>query len=133
MITQKQVDTVMDMLAKGEHLLDALKRAEISRPSAWYNHLASDPALSEMYTRVREANWQVIGDQFLALADDTSIEPNSRRIMVDARKWLLSKVLPKQYGERLTVDSTVKHTADDMSNDELAAIAAQARKKQQAG
>ena len=130
-ITQDQIDTVLDRLSKGDNLLKACERAEIESPTRWYGLLSSDSALADTYARAREASWQVLGEQFLALADDESIEPNSRRIRVDARKWILSKVLPKQYGDRITVDATMRKAADEMSNDELAAIAAQARKKAQ--
>ena len=30
------------------------------------------------------------------------------RIQVDARKWILSKMNPKKYGDKIEVDSTIK-------------------------
>jgi hypothetical protein len=35
------------------------------------------------------------------LADDESIPVESRRIRVDARKWAISKMAPKKYGDRI--------------------------------
>ena len=38
-------------------------------------------------------------EDVLSIAD-TTLEPHDRRIRVDTRKWLLSKVLPKVFGGR---------------------------------
>jgi hypothetical protein len=40
-----------------------------------------------------------------------------RRLQIDARKWILSKALPKVYSERLAVDS--KHLVVDENNKEI--------------
>lgn len=42
-------------------------------------------------------------EEVLTIADHTSIDPHDRRIRVDTRKWLLSKDLPKVYGDKVTV------------------------------
>lgn len=37
----------------------------------------------------------------LDIADTIAEDANSRRVRVDARKWYLSKLAPKRYGDRL--------------------------------
>ncbi len=37
----------------------------------------------------------------MEIADDLSEDSNSRRVRIDTRKWLLSKMAPKRYGDRL--------------------------------
>jgi len=46
-----------------------------------------------------------------------------RRLQIDTRRWLLSKWNPMKYGEKATVDLTTHRTADEMTDDELIAIA----------
>ena len=47
-----------------------------------------------------------------------------RLLEVEADKWRASKLVPKVYGDKLTLDATVTKRAEDMTDDELAAIAA---------
>jgi hypothetical protein len=74
---------------------------------------------SARYTRAREAGYQYMADELVEISDDGSndwIERNDEdnkgyeangehlqrsRLRVDTRKWLLSKALPKIYGDRL--------------------------------
>ena len=48
-------------------------------------------------------------DEILSIADDEKLDPHDRRIRVDSRKWLLSKVLPKIYGDKVDVSGLIKH------------------------
>jgi hypothetical protein len=66
------------------------------------------------YTRARQLLAERWADEVLDLADlppstlsDGRIDTgavNHQRLMVDSRKWLLSKVLPKVYGDKVAVD-----------------------------
>jgi hypothetical protein len=52
----------------------------------------------------REARAMLVerwADEIVAIADDEMIEPNSRRVRVDTRKWLMSKLAPHRYGDKL--------------------------------
>jgi hypothetical protein len=42
-------------------------------------------------------------DEILSIADDAEFDPHDRRFRVDTRKWLLSKVLPTVYGDKLAI------------------------------
>jgi hypothetical protein len=71
------------------------------------------------YSRAREVGFHVIADQLLAIADDGRDDHTERRrengdieitlnpvnvtrsrLRCDTRRWLLSKMLPKHYGDR---------------------------------
>jgi hypothetical protein len=60
-----------------------------------------------MYTRAREQQYQRWAEEILEISDDDTLDPNARRVRVDTRKWLLSKLLPKQYGDKIDVNTTV--------------------------
>ena len=66
--------------------------------------LGKYPEFSEQYTRAREAQAESHADQIVEIADDDKIDPNHKRIMVDARKWVASKLKPKRYGDKLDLE-----------------------------
>jgi hypothetical protein len=49
--------------------------------------------------------WERLGfkwaDQIIEIADDERLEPNDRRVKIDARKWVLSKLAAKRFGDKL--------------------------------
>lgn len=53
------------------------------------------------YARAREAGYQCMADEILEISDDKEGDPSRDRLRVDTRKWLLSKCLPKIYGDKL--------------------------------
>jgi hypothetical protein len=70
---------------------------------------------AEQYARARKAQAELLADELLDIADDGSNDfmetkhgpvvdqenINRSRLRVDTRKWYLSKVLPKIYGDKL--------------------------------
>jgi hypothetical protein len=72
-----------------------------------------DPALAESYTRARETLIERMASDTLAIADapvgstehgtTDSGAVQKQRLQVDTRKWLLSKLAPKRYGDKLTL------------------------------
>ena len=75
---------------------------------------SQDPDLSEQYAKAREALIDGIADDILTIADEdpgiviTSGATDSgavahQRLRVDTRKWLLSKLAPKRYGDRVEI------------------------------
>jgi len=77
---------------------------------------------SENYARARASQAEVMFDELLDIADDSSQDTiigrrgpeenkewtNRSRLKVDTRKWYLSKVLPKKFGEKLDLTSDGK-------------------------
>lgn len=51
-----------------------------------------------------------MAEEILAISDDPNEDPQSRRVRVDARKWLMSKWAPKKYGDKLEVEQTGDQT-----------------------
>lgn len=55
------------------------------------------------HTRAREIQALAWAEEILEIADDKEIDHERRRAMLDTRKWLVSKVLRKVYGDKLEV------------------------------
>lgn len=78
---------------------------------------------TKRYARACEIRADNIFDDILSIADDNSRDTYTdangvertdndviqrSRLMVDARKWVLSKMQPKKYGDKLDIDANVK-------------------------
>lgn len=79
--------------------------------------LAENKAFQDQYARAREVQADSWADDILDIADDgrndtyTDSEGNERtnqdviarsRLRVDTRKWLMARMAPKKYGDRVT-------------------------------
>lgn len=82
-----------------------------------------DTALSDRYTRAKEAQADFMADEILDIADDGTNDWMERhdkdggnagyqingehvqrsRLRIESRKWLASKLKPKKYGEKTTI------------------------------
>ena len=73
---------------------------------------------ADHYAAARRLGYEKRADELLEIADDSSadwidtgngnrvfdsVHVNRARLMIDTRKWLLSKMLPKVYGDHVTV------------------------------
>ena len=70
-----------------------------------------DPALAAQYACARADLIERMADDILEIADKPpldAVEGAAARLRVDTRKWLLSKIAAKRYGDRVEVEATVK-------------------------
>jgi hypothetical protein len=98
------VDLICSRLAIGESLNRICKAADMPAMSTVFGWLSKHPGFLEKYTRAREAQAESHADQLVEIADNPDIDANHKRIMVDARKWVASKLKPKRYGDKLDLD-----------------------------
>ena len=123
-------DAILSDIAAGEAAHRALTDHGIPRKQ-FYALLAKDDDAGNRYARAKQAGLEVLADEIIEIADDgrndlwmdedgKRIEANDviarSRLRVDSRKWLLSKLAPKKYGDRL--DTT--HSGPDGGPVELA-------------
>lgn len=118
---QSIADTICTELAKGRSLRSVC-RDDGMPPESTVRQWALDDreGFAAQYARAREIGYHSMADELLEIADDgrndyiTGEDPvptlNSEhiqrsRLRVDTRKWMLSKVLPKVYGDKLDVTS----------------------------
>ena len=68
--------------------------------------------LKKQYASAREIGYILMAEDVIDIADNSAVAAGAPdpRLRVETRKWLLSKVLPKIYGDKQTVDG--KFTVD---------------------
>jgi hypothetical protein len=105
------VDTIAALLADGITLI-AVSRLPGMPSERTMRTWALDPQhpFSPKYARGRELGYHKMADQLVEIADGTGIDANDKRIRVDTRKWLLSKALPKIYGDKLDLNARLAMT-----------------------
>lgn len=103
---QAIADTICEEIADGRSLRSICKDEGMPAKSTVFKWLAAVTAFADQYARAREAQADSLADDILDISDNKSLEPNDRRIRIEARKWLAGKQRPKVYGDA----TTLKHT-----------------------
>ena len=109
---QEKAAAVIELMHSGLSMRQACIQADITQQS-FLRRVEADPALAEKYAGAREALIDKLADELLTIADAPvgSTESGStdsgavqkQRLQVDTRKWLLSKLAPRKYGEKVTL------------------------------
>ena len=87
-----------------------------------YEWLILYPEFSDNYARAKERQADLIFEDIISISDDSSqdekdtefgIKENTEftsrsRLKIDARKWVLSKLQPKKYGDKLDLSTNGK-------------------------
>jgi hypothetical protein len=123
MYSQEKADAICARLAQGESLNAICKDDDMPAEStvrAWA--LDNVGGFSAKYARAREIGYEVHADKIIDLADECRIGTKRTtkvtgevetvegdmversRLQIDARKWMLSKMLPKKYGDKLDLN-----------------------------
>jgi hypothetical protein len=109
--TKDKGDRICKHLADGKSLTFACADVGIQYETCmrWAERLSD---FQERLTRARRTGLMCIADGLIDLAQDDLRDHHHKRLEIDTRKWLLSKFLPQQFGERRTVDmhQTVEDT-----------------------
>ena len=122
--TDKDKDNIFEYVCqeieKGRALRNVLKDENMPSTSTFYQWLDNDEVKAKQYARATEVRADIIFDDILAIADentnDTSINENGievvnndviqrSRLRIDARKWVLSKLNPKKFGDKTDITS----------------------------
>ncbi len=115
---REQFNRICDLIARGKSLRKAAKATARKFPDGirteggfrhWVRSQDVEGKLATQYACAREDQADYLADEIVDLADDEKIPADSRRIRVDARKWVASKLRPKQYGDKLALGG-----ADDL-------------------
>jgi len=105
-----QIREVLERLANGESLRSISKQPKMPKPSTFLLWVGKDAVLAEHYARAREAGMDAIGEEIIEIVDQATPDTAQRdRLRFDARRWYLSKLAPKKYGDK------VDHTSSDGS------------------
>lgn len=105
--TRKAADAICKRLGEGESLASIARTKGMPARTTILNWVSNDvDGFADKYARARDAGLDVVADDVLRIADDVSGDSQRDRLRVDARKWYLSKIAPKRYGDKVTTELT---------------------------
>ena len=107
--------SIFEDISKGMSLRKACKNIGIPRIT-FYDWIDREQRFTDLYTRARQ---QGIEARFESIEEDYSEEPQRdpetgkidpawvqlQRLKIDSKKWELSKLAPKKYGDKIDVTS----------------------------
>lgn len=124
-MTPEVVAEICARIADGETVRQICKDDHMPAASNVYMAIARDAVFQEQYAKAREAQLNRWEDELLEISDDGTndwIEREGKdgqiayvvngeavarsRLRADTRKWIMSKRLPKKYGDRQAVEHT---------------------------
>lgn len=100
-------NAVCRAISKGDSVKAACKAAGI-RPSRLHEWTREDSVLASIYARAREQQAHSLAERAIAVSrraygrDTAGVQ--AARLEVDTLKWYVSKIAPRLYGERLTIE-----------------------------
>jgi hypothetical protein len=126
--TQKLAAEMCYRITEGQSVREICNDPEMPSMSAFFRWLNEKPEFKEQYAIAKELGAEALFADILSIADDGSNDYMEKldkdgnaigyqvngealgrsRLRVDARKWYLSKVLPKVYGDKVTQEITGK-------------------------
>ncbi len=132
--SQKDIDKIFDYVCleieKGRALRNVLKDENMPSTSTFYQWLENNTDKAKQYARATEVRADIIFDDILSIADentnDTFVNDNGievvnndviqrSRLRIDARKWVLSKLNPKKYGDKIQTEHSGEITTNVIS------------------
>lgn len=123
---EEAIKDVLEHVSKGgsvNSIIQKSSRDVIPSWPTWQEWVNEDDDLAKRYARAREDRAELIFEEILQIADDstndfTGIDAGNgmildqkfdyehvqrSRLRVDARKWMLGKMSPKKFGDKLDV------------------------------
>ncbi|MGQ0285847.1 terminase small subunit [Pasteurellaceae bacterium 22721_9_1] len=100
---QEVADDICMLLAQGESLRKICERPSMPNKSTVIRWLKENSEFCDQYARAREMQADSLLDEMLDIADCATPEDvQVAKLRVDSRKWYITKVAPKKYGDRVT-------------------------------
>lgn len=119
---RKFKEIIKEIETKGQSLTKATKKIGLNKKT-FDDMIQKDSVLLNQYVRATEARADLIAERMVRnshnrandfyIDSEGNLKPNPvavqrDRLILDTDKWLLSKLMPKKYGDRLTLDGEVK-------------------------
>jgi hypothetical protein len=114
---QQKINKVLTQMRDGNSLRQAAEMAGVARQT-FLDWVDKDEELSGHYAQARAAMIDKIADDIMTIADEELIPTGEgkvdnamvqkQRLRVETRKWLLSKLAHKKYGDKLELSGDDK-------------------------
>ncbi len=109
---QAQADKICELMVKGKNLKEICSMNSMPSMPCVLSWLSKVSEFATTYARSREIMLDNYGtDEIIDLADNAALTAeaiNKARLQIDTRKWVMSKLLPRKYGDNAVLTHTGK-------------------------
>lgn len=90
-------------VAGGESLAKVCEDDGYPTRTTVYEWMRDSPQFSNNYAIAKEGYADVVFEDMMGISDNPELDPQRARLMIDTRKWVLGRIKPKKYGDKLAV------------------------------
>ncbi|MGJ3354654.1 ubiquitin carboxyl-hydrolase [Providencia sp. Je.9.19] len=119
-------DDICALIADGESLRSVCKKKGMPNKTKIMRWLRENTDFRDQYAKAMESRADAVFEELFDIADDVAEEPaaiSKAKLRIDTRKWALSRMSPKKYGDKITTELTGKDGGAiqyaDITNEEL--------------
>lgn len=106
--SQELADEICSQLSGGKSLRSVCLQESMPSARTVFSWLRDKPDFLQQYEKSKEESSDALADEMIDIADDQEEDAQSRRVRIDTRKWIASKLKPKKYGDKL--DAKIEHS-----------------------
>ena len=103
MLTKQLTTAILTLISEGSSVRNACYDNGV-KPTTFLTAVRKDGKLAEQYARARDmcADWHFDGiwDDIDAV-ERGDLDPQAARVAIDAKKWILARMRPDAYGDRV--------------------------------
>lgn len=104
--TEEVGNRICERLVGGETLRQICADPEMPSHPAVYNWIDRFPSFAAQYARARAAATEAMLEDMLEIADKEGLDPQEKRVRIDTRKWAMSKLNGRRYGDKVGLEHT---------------------------
>jgi hypothetical protein len=140
--TEELADLICERLSIGESMRSIARDEDMPAMSTLFKWLRVHPGFTEQYDRAKVESADAMSEDCLDISDNIdgapvmvdgvplvvegeivktidSVSVQHAKLKVDTRKWLMSKMKPKKYGDKITTEHTGNIGLTDLTEEEL--------------
>ena len=103
---EEWIKKILGAMEEGKGLKTVCDELKFWR-TTFHDWCAEDPALDDRYKRARARGIRLRAEGLSGLAREAIGQPaevvGAYRLLIDAEKWYISKILPKEFGEKMEI------------------------------
>lgn len=126
--TQETANAICELIAEGFTIRQICAREDMPSSTTIFRWIADNAEFREQYARAKDSQLERMADELVDIAEDGSNDWEEReskngstyialnkeaiersRLRIDTRKWLLGKLKPKKYGDKITHQGDSDH------------------------
>lgn len=120
LFSQELADLMCHQLAQGISLRTVCKADDMPAISSVFNWFRTQPKFLEQYARAKEESADALAEEIIDISDESlkvikkgaekksGAYAQAQRLRVDTRKWIMSKMKPKKYGDKIDMTTNGK-------------------------